>query len=185
MIRFKPIFALALGLFLALSLSACGLLDLFDNSSGPAAGSSQANAGPVREGLAAPDFDFVTIDGKTGSLSDYRGKVVLLNFWATWCGYCIDEMPDMQKIREEYPEVVVLAVVRSDDSVRAKNFALDKGYDFVWALDDDASIAGIYPSNGIPYSIIIDREGTIGTIYEGSAPNMFLYFQKAILDAGA
>jgi len=139
----------------------------------------------VAEGSYAPDFTFTTVDGKTAKLSDYKGQVVLLNFWATWCGYCIDEMPSMQQIKEDYPNVVILAINRSDDSSQATAFAKDKGYNFVWGLDDDGAIAKIYPSNGIPYSLIIDKDGVIGTIYEGSAPNMYPYFESALKDAGA
>ena len=138
----------------------------------------------VKEGAYAPDFEFITMDGTTAKLSDYQGQVILLNFWATWCGYCIEEMPDMQRIAEDYPDVVILAINRSDDSALAIEFANEKGYDFIWGLDEDGSIARLYPSNGIPYSLIIDREGIIGTIYEGSAPDMYHYFKVALVAAG-
>ena len=151
----------------------------------PANNASEEKKTAVEEGAYAPDFEFVTMDGTTARLSDYQGQVVLLNFWATWCGYCIDEMPAMQKITEDYPDVVILAINRSDDSALAREFAQEKGYNFIWGLDDDGAVARLYPSNGIPYSLIIDKEGVIGTIYEGSAPNMYPYFEQALLEAGA
>jgi len=139
----------------------------------------------VKEGSIAPDFEFITMDGKKGKLSDYKGKVILLNFWASWCGPCVNEMPDIQKIADNYPSVVILAVNRGDKTADAKKFANDKGYKFIWALDEDSSIQKIYPSNGIPYTIVIDKDGVIGTIYLGSANDMYPYFEKAIKDAGA
>jgi len=139
----------------------------------------------VKEGSIAPDFEFITMDGKKGKLSDYKGKVILLNFWASWCGPCVNEMPDMQRIAKDYPSVVILAVNRGDSAADAKKFANDKGYSFIWALDEDSSIQKIYPSNGIPYTIVIDKDGVIGTIYVGSASDMYPYFEKAIKDAGA
>jgi len=148
-------------------------------------GSSSTSQQPVavKEGATAPDFSFTTVDGTTARLSDYRGQVVVLNFWATWCGYCVEEMPDLQKISQDYPDVAVLAINRNDDSSQAIAFAQEKGYDFVWGLDRDGAIASLYPTNGIPYTLIIDKEGTIKTIYEGTAPNMYLYFQSAVLAA--
>ena len=137
----------------------------------------------VKEGAYAPDFSFTTLDGKTAKLSDYQGQVVLLNFWASWCGYCISEMPDMQQITQDYPNVVVLAINRSENGDVAADFAKGLGYDFVWGLDDDAAIAQLYPTDGIPYSIIIDKDGVISTIHLGAGS--YSFFKKALTDAGA
>jgi len=139
----------------------------------------------VKEGSIAPDFEFITMDGKKAKLSDYRGKVVLLNFWASWCGPCVQEMPDMQRIAEEYQSVVILAINRSEGTADATKFANSKDYSFIWGLDEDRAIAAIYPSSGIPYTIVIDKDGVIGTIYYGSAHDMYPYFEKAVKDAGA
>jgi len=137
----------------------------------------------VKEGMTAPDFEFVMMDGTTAKLSDYRGQVILLNFWATWCGYCIQEMPDMQKIAENYPDVVILAVNRSDVTADAIAFANKADYDFTWALDEDGSIEFLYPAIGIPYTVVIDKNGVIGTIYTGRVN--YSYFESALLAAGA
>lgn len=159
-----------------------------EGSGGLGSGSGIEQQGQVKiaEGATAPDFTFTTSEGETANLSDYQGKVVLLNFWATWCGYCIDEMPALQKIAENYPDsVVVLAVNRGDSVSEANTFAEESDYDFVWGLDDDGAIQKLYPANGIPYSIIIDKDGVIGTIYEGSAADMYPYFEDAVVAAGA
>lgn len=178
---------LALG---SIGLSACSQNSTSENGGTDAPADkapSQNQTTPViKEGAAAPDFTFTTIDGKTASLSDFEGKVVLLNFWATWCGYCIDEMPALQQISENYPEdVVVLAINRGDSASKAKTFAQENTYDFVWGLDDDGAVQKLYPANGIPYSVIINKDGVIQTIFEGSAPNMYPYFEEAVISAGA
>jgi thiol-disulfide isomerase/thioredoxin len=139
----------------------------------------------VKEGLPAPDFEFITIDGTKEMLSDYRGRPVLLNFWATWCGYCLEEMPDMQEISERHPHIAVLAITRNDDSAAATRFFQDNGYSFVCGLDEDGYIAHLYPTSGIPYSVIIDKEGIVVAIFEGSAPDMYSYFMEALRRAGA
>ncbi len=64
----------------------------------------------TEEGMKAPDFTLDTLAGKSSSLSDYKGKKVLLNFWATWCKPCRMEMPDMQELQKEYPDIAVVAV---------------------------------------------------------------------------
>lgn len=181
---------LLLSLMLALALCMMGLSSCASPSSeaDTSADTSldqQTEAAVVEEGAAAPDFSFTTIGGEAAQLSDLQDKVVLLNFWSTWCTYCIDEMPAMQQIVENYPDVVVLAVNRGDTTKQATAFVEENSYDFTWALDDDRTIQNLYPANGIPYSIIIDKEGVINKIYEGSAPEMYSYFEEAVVSAGA
>lgn len=157
-----------------------------NNSSNNRPESNSSETVKIAEGALAPDFEFSTPEGETARLSDFKGKVVLLNFWATWCGYCIDEMPAMQKITENFSDsVVVLAINRGDVKADATEFIEESNYDYVWGLDEDMSIQKLYPANGIPYSIIIDEEGIIGTIFEGSAPDMYPYFEEALTLAGA
>jgi len=177
---------LFVGALLVCGLTGCGSSGSgagANGSSGQPAGSQKQAA--VTEDSVAPDFEFTIIDGEKARLSDYRGKVVLLNFWATWCGYCVKEMPDMQRIAKDYPDVVILTVARNDDSSKATKFAREKGYDFIWALDEDGSISALYPVDGIPYSLIINKEGKVGAISEGVGPDMYSYYKKALVAAGA
>lgn len=173
---------------LLVGLAACsGAAQPTDSQSANSQGNASGDQGSttVAEGTKAPDFSFTAVDGKTRALSDFEGQVVLLNFWATWCGYCINEMPAMQKITENYSNVVVLAINRGDNASEANSFSSESGYGFIWGLDEDGAIEKLYPSNGIPYSLIIDRDGTIITIFEGSASDMYPYFESAVVDAGA
>lgn len=155
------------------------------NSDRADSGDNNQKTNAIAQGATAPDFDFTLADGTKKSLSDYRGQVVLLNFWATWCGYCIDEMPDMQKIAENYSNVEVLAINRGDSSSQATSFIEASTYSFSWALDENEKISSLYPANGVPYTVIIDKDGVITKIFEGSSPDIYSRFEEAVLAAGA
>lgn len=125
---------------------------------------------PLEEGDAAPDFTATLTDGTEFVLSEHQGKVVLLNFWATWCGPCVREMPAFEQLYGEYGEdVAILAVncMESEDIVKA--FREENGYTFPIACDEEGDIVMKYPSQGIPYTLVIDGEGIIQKIYVGAA----------------
>jgi thiol-disulfide isomerase/thioredoxin len=138
----------------------------------------------VGEGTLAPGFSYTTVDGAKGSLSELKGKVVLLNLWASWCGPCVREMPDIAKLKENYPTLEVLAVNVSDDPTAARSFIEEANYDFNWVLDEQGTIGALYPSTGIPYTIIIDTEGVIGKIFLGSPPDVYGTYEQALKQAG-
>ena len=126
--------------------------------------------GELSEGVMAPDFTAELTDGSTFSLSEQSGKVVLLNFWATWCGPCVGEMPAFEKLYTEYGDKVsILAVNCLEDKETVNQFVSDGGYTFPVAYDEAGAINMKYPSEGIPYTLIIDGEGTIQKIYVGAA----------------
>lgn len=134
---------------------------------------------------AAPDFEATLISGETVNLSDYQGKKVLLNFWATWCGPCVGEMPALQKLSEEYPDdLVVLAVNSGEDEKTVKQFTDKNGYTFPIALDIELKIGNLYPGvmQGIPYTVIIDEEGTIVEESTGAADadTMYAYYKELL-----
>jgi thiol-disulfide isomerase/thioredoxin/tetratricopeptide (TPR) repeat protein len=110
----------------------------------------------------APDFKVLTVDKKVVRLSDLRGKVVVLNFWATWCGPCIEEMPHLEKAFLKYknePRVVFLAVSVDDNKLAVRSFLQKKRYTMLTAYDDGA--AQSFGVSGIPTTFFIDRNGTI------------------------
>jgi peroxiredoxin len=121
---------------------------------------------PVTVGAQAPDFRAKDLStGKVKTLADYRGEVVLLNVWATWCPPCIVEMPSMQRLHEAYGSrgLKVVAVSIDDyvgeDSVRA--FAKGLGLTFEILHDPTHAIEKAYQTTGYPESFVIDRGGTI------------------------
>lgn len=126
-------------------------------------------------GELAPDFTLKNLSGEEVSLSDFRGKVVMINFWATWCGWCDAEMPDMQKFDDENDDLVVLAVDVLEDIKDVKAYIEKGGYDFEVLLDSDGEIYKTYLGNGFPNSYFIDKEG----ILLGKAPGAMNYAQMS------
>lgn len=124
-------------------------------------------------GEEAPDFTLRNLDGKEVSLKDYRGKIVLINFWATWCEYCDKEMPDLQKLDKENDDLVVLAVDVMEDEEKVKNYIKKGGYDFEVVLDEEGDVAKNYLISAFPTSYFVDKDGTL----IGSVPGMMEYSQ--------
>ena len=120
-------------------------------------------AGPAEVGKPAPDFELTTLDGEVFRLSDQLGKVVFLNIWATWCPPCVAEMPEIQKLADDYPdELVVIGVSCDEGRSEVDAFLEEYGYTYPIAMDEGYRIAGIlYPSYYIPNSIFIAPDGTV------------------------
>ncbi len=116
----------------------------------------------LQEGKPAPEFKLKTIDGREVSLSDYRGKVVLINFWATWCPPCKEEMPLFESVYRKYKDrgFEILAVSTDTDIDVVKKFVGEYKLSFV-VLYDDKNIASLYNVQGLPTSFLVDREGKI------------------------
>lgn len=112
-------------------------------------------------GSPAPAFTLKNLDGDDVSLSDYKGKYVLLNFWATWCGYCDLEMPDLQKFDDENEDIVVLAIDVKEKVADVKDYISKNTYTFDVVLDTTGSIATKYLISGLPTSYFIDEEGIL------------------------
>ena len=116
------------------------------------------------EGTEAPDFTVEMIDGSKVALSELRGKVVLLNFWATWCPPCRKEMTRVGKdIIERFAgrDFVFLPVSRGEGRSAVGAFREKNGYDFPMGLDSTKAVFGLYASNYIPRNFLIDREGKV------------------------
>jgi peroxiredoxin len=126
---------------------------------------SRAGLLQVRAGLAAPDFSLARLDGATVKLSDYRGKVVFLNFWATWCPPCREEMPSMNSLYRRYKDtdLVFLAVDLQESQNEVAAFVREAGYEFPVLLDSRGRAAALYGVQSIPSTFIIGRNGEIAT----------------------
>lgn len=114
-------------------------------------------------GLIAPNFSLENLDLEGGNLTleDYRGKYVLINFWATWCVYCIEEMPDLQAFSEENEDLVVIAVNVEESRELVEKYIKEGGYTFDVALDSDGDLSKAYFISSFPTSIFIDRDGNL------------------------
>lgn len=129
-------------------------------------------AGPYpRIGFAAPDFELTTLDGESISLSDHRGKVVFVNFWASWCPPCKSEMPAIQSIAEDYPpdQVVILSInsIFQDDLTAVQDFVVTYGLTFPVLLDTNGDVSRLYQVQALPTSYFIDRQGVIQKVVYG------------------
>ena len=135
-------------------------------------------AGHASVGRPAPDFTTQTLDGSPVRLSQYRGKPVLLNFWATWCAPCQEEMPLIQRASDTYrgKGLVVLAVNYQQTSTSSMHAFLGNVHArFPAVFDPAGQIAAAYGVNvGLPVSVFIDRSGTVTFIQVGQMSDAIL-----------
>ncbi|MFN8556206.1 MAG: TlpA disulfide reductase family protein [Dehalococcoidia bacterium] len=171
--------------FVAIALIAAAILALSGlpgSRRGPEPGSAelrQAEIGALEDGAPvrgqpAPDFALRSLDGQSVRLSELRGQVVLVNFWATWCGPCRAEMPDLQAVYEqEKADLVVLAVnVEGTSAEEARRLSIDfrdeMGLTFPIVLDSpDGAVFKQYKLRGLPDSFFVDREGIVREVSYG------------------
>ncbi|MBF0344380.1 MAG: redoxin domain-containing protein [Nitrospirae bacterium] len=116
------------------------------------------------EGLNAPAFTLTDDKGNTLTLDAIKGKVVLLNFWATWCGSCIEEIPSLQKLYNEQkgnPDFKVVTVLFRDSLKNANKFMKGSNYDFPVLQDADHKSARAYGLTGVPETFLIDKNGIL------------------------
>ncbi|MGL4982901.1 MAG: TlpA family protein disulfide reductase [Treponemataceae bacterium] len=123
----------------------------------------------LKVGNLAPDFMLTTLEAKDVKLSDYRGKPVFLNFWATWCPPCVKEMPAMEKIHQNYSQnITVLAVNVGEQIKPVRDFINKNKLTFSILLDRQSSIARVYSVQAIPTTFILDDKGVIVAVRRGT-----------------
>jgi peroxiredoxin len=138
-----------------------------------AAGCAGATAGDtLANGAAAPGFQLESAAGKTVNLSDYRGQVVLLNFWASWCGPCRKEMPILEQLHKQYKSkgFTMVGVNVEPSSADAVNWLKSTPVSFPILFDTDSSVSKLYRVEGMPNTVIVDRNGKVRYIHRGYKP---------------
>jgi cytochrome c biogenesis protein CcmG, thiol:disulfide interchange protein DsbE len=150
--------------FAGIALAAVVLVPLFRSS-------STRGSGPAALiGEPAPVIDLHDDRGKTVSLDQYRGKVVVMNLWATWCPPCRAEMPDLQTIADQFASdgVVIVGVNQGESANRAAAFAAALGIHFPIWLDQDQRYGRAYQALGMPTTVIVGRDGVIARAFDGA-----------------
>lgn len=129
-------------------------------------GIDNSDAG-VHVGERAPNFQLQLDDGRTLTIEDLRGRPLLINHWATWCGPCRLEMPEIMKAARANPEMIVLAVNMMQARSQIEPFAAEFDMDIPIVIDPVGSVRDLYAVRGLPTTILVDREGIISAIWAG------------------
>jgi len=124
------------------------------------------------EGAVAPDFALKSSTGENLRLSEYRGDVVMVNFWATWCGPCRQEMPLLDELYSRYQRVgfSLLGVNIDDEPARAMDMVRELGVSFPVLFDSTKKVSKLYEVSAMPVTVIIDREGNVRYVHHGYKP---------------
>lgn len=134
------------------------------------AASSLASSGLT--GKPAPDFALKSSTGENLRLSEYRGDVVMINFWATWCGPCRQEMPLLDQLYTRYERVGfnLLGVNIDDDSNRAMDMIRELGVNFPVLFDARKEVSKLYDVDAMPVTVLVDRTGNVRYVHQGYKP---------------
>ncbi|MFO7982245.1 MAG: TlpA disulfide reductase family protein [Desulfuromonadales bacterium] len=168
----KKLVVLIAGLFLVMAFAVFGM------------GKKNGGSAGAEVGSMAPDFTLTDMHGENVSLSDYRGKVVFLNFWATWCPPCREEMPSMERLHESMggKDFVILAVNVEKDKKAVENFLRGTPYSFKILLDPEGQAQSAYRVYRYPESYLIDKDGRIIEHYLGARDWSSVDFMNRIKD---
>ncbi len=123
----------------------------------------------ISPSAAAPDFTLRTMNGPNLRLAEQRGRVVMVNFWATWCGPCRQEMPQLDRLYQKYKSsgFVLLGVNVDDDVRKAADVAGKLGVSFPVLLDTDKAVSKLYDLSTMPSTVLIDRDGKVRYVHRG------------------
>jgi thiol-disulfide isomerase/thioredoxin len=164
---------LVLGLGFLLASSSGGAVQARARIIDPVRNEETAGLGVVAaEGQLAPNFEAMDFSGKRVRLSDFQGKVVLVNFYASWCTACREEIPAYQRIYDRYREqgFEILAVNNGESRDLAQRYLRGNGGRFTGVLDPGRTIVEAYRVRGMPVSVFIDRDGVIVKYVAGEVP---------------
>lgn len=115
---------------------------------------------PERVNKIAPNFS-IADESHSAELSKLRGKIVLLNFWATWCAPCIDELPSLMELQRRMPQIAVVAISRDEDSDAYRRFLAKYHVELVTIRDPSLKVQDLYGTSQIPETYVIDRDGML------------------------
>jgi cytochrome c biogenesis protein CcmG, thiol:disulfide interchange protein DsbE len=146
-------------------------------------GADEALVQSYPAGTPAPELRLTTLDGGTLDLAAYRGRPVLLNFWATWCGPCVREFPLLRRTLDQRRAqgLVVLGVLVNDKAASARRFVREHGGTWPVGIDQGAKAAGAFKAIGLPETVFVRKDGTLATRVLGELTPERLDAQLALL----
>ena len=140
-------------------------------SRAPASEVTQGRIPAPQAGFLAPDFSLVTTTGERITLSELRGKPVLVNVWASWCPPCRAEMPAMEQAYRDFRsqgfQILAVNATHQDDPAKAEAFAQERGLSFPILLDEDGEVSRLYRVSSLPTSFFVDAQGLIREVVIG------------------
>ena len=144
-----------------------------------AAGTAGAALAPKAQ---APDFTLRSLEGNNMRLAEQRGRVVLVNFWATWCGPCKQEMPHLNRLYDKYRNsgFVLLGVNVDEDARQAAGTASRLGVKFPVLFDADKAVSKLYDLQSMPATVLIDRDGKVRYLHRGYHDGLEESYEKQI-----
>lgn len=139
-------------------------------------------AGLSLEGQSAPNFTLKAGDGDNKRLSEYRGQVVMLNFWATWCAPCRQEMPHLNELFQTYESMgfVILGVNLDEQKRRAISLSDELGVAYPNVFDSNKQVSRLYQIDAMPTTVLIDRDGRIRHVHKGYRPDYIGTYQGQV-----
>ena len=138
--------------------------------------------GAVSVSGPAPDFTLKSLDGKNLKLSEMRGKVVLINFWASWCGPCRQEMPLLNSLHNKYEPLgfTVIGVNVEERTENARDFIKNTPVDFPILLDNENRVSKLYKVVAMPTTVVVDRDGNMRFLHHGYIPGDEFEYRKMV-----
>ncbi len=153
----------------------------FDPADRPNANSGYGSIKALEAGDIAPDFTVELTNGGTFTLSDHDDGVVLINVWATWCGPCVGEMPELQELAHDGIDKFDLVCINcGDDKNTVDSFVKEQGFDFNIAYDVDYTVCDYYPTDYIPYTVIV-KNGIVCETYVGAPADAYEAYKSEVL----
>jgi peroxiredoxin len=145
---------------------------------------AQAAGAKVAANVQAPDFTLRQIDGPNLRLGEQRGRVVMVNFWATWCGPCRVELPHLSRLHDKYRSsgFVMLGVNIDEDPTQAKALAAKLGLKFPVLLDTDKKVVGAYDLSAMPATVLIDKDGRVRHLHRGYREGVEATYEQQVRD---
>ena len=166
----------------AVVLAAAALWVVGTAQFGPKTEAAERSTAP-QEGFSAPGFTFNTLDQDSLTLEDLRGQAVILNFWASWCPPCQEEMPAMQSVYETFKDqglhIVAVNLAFQDSTEAAQNFVDTLGLTFPVVMDEDGDVARQYRISALPTTFFIDADGVIQEVVMGGPLSEALLYTRA------